>query len=100
MTDLKDLLILCDMATPGPWELQTSNSYRRVGTQCADGDVVRGTNHPLDNWPDLAAKAGTLEFIAAADPDTVRALALEVLAWRERYPQQVYRPQDDCVALR
>lgn len=24
----------------------------------------------------------------------------EVLAWRERFPQYVYRPQDDCVSLR
>jgi hypothetical protein len=24
----------------------------------------------------------------------------EVLAWRERFPHYVYRPQDDCVALK
>jgi hypothetical protein len=32
--------------------------------------------------------------------DVARELELEVLAWRERFPQYVYRPQDDCVALR
>ena len=24
----------------------------------------------------------------------------EVMAWRERFPAYVYRPQDDCVSLR
>ena len=31
---------------------------------------------------------------------SLRALAAEVSAWRERFPQHAYRPQDDCVALR
>lgn len=30
----------------------------------------------------------------------LRALHAEVSAWRERFKQHEYRPQDDCVALR
>jgi hypothetical protein len=32
--------------------------------------------------------------------DTARDLEREVAAWRARFPQYVYRPQDECVALK
>lgn len=32
--------------------------------------------------------------------DMAKDLEAEVLAWRERFPAYVYRPQDDCVSLR
>ncbi|MGC0155795.1 ead/Ea22-like family protein [Chromobacterium vaccinii] len=56
-------------AKPGPWEYQTSNGWRRVGTTAArpgraDGDVVAHG----------AASPANLEFIAAANPAVVLAL--------------------------
>lgn len=68
-------------ATPGPWELQTSNSWRRIGTaggRFADGDVLAPTTHRGDNHPDLAARQEDLDFIVAADPATVLALLDEL----------------------
>ncbi len=32
--------------------------------------------------------------------EAAKALLAEVVAWRERFPQYVYRPQDDVVALK
>lgn len=72
---------LAERATPGPWELQTSNSWRRIGTaggRFADGDVLAPTTHRGDNHPDLAARQEDLDFIVAADPTTVRALLDEL----------------------
>ncbi|MDT3718483.1 ead/Ea22-like family protein [Pseudomonas oryzihabitans] len=68
-------------ATPGPWELQTSNSWRRIGTaggRFADGDVLAPTTHRGDNHPDLAGRQEDLDFIVAADPTTVLALLDEI----------------------
>ena len=31
---------------------------------------------------------------------SLRALAAEVAAWRDLFPQYTYSPKDDCVALR
>ena len=30
----------------------------------------------------------------------LRGMLVEITAWRARFPHHVYRPQDDCVALR
>nr|WP_288355948.1 ead/Ea22-like family protein [uncultured Pseudomonas sp.] len=64
-------------ATPGPWELQTSNSWRRIGTtggRFADGDVLAPTTHRGDNHPDLAARQEDLDFIVAANPAAILVL--------------------------
>ena len=50
------------------WQLQTSNSFRRIGTSYGDGDVLCGTKHPRDGHPDLLAHPAVLDFIVAAQP--------------------------------
>ncbi len=60
------------------WELQTSNSFRRIGTAHGDGDVLCGTKHPLDGHPDLLAAPGVLDYIVAAQPRAVLALLDEL----------------------
>lgn len=67
-------------ALAGDWQLQTSNSFRRIGAH-GDGDVLCGTKHPIDGHPDLLAAAGVLDYVVAAQPrvviqllDTVDAL--------------------------
>jgi hypothetical protein len=52
------------------WELQTSNSFRRIG-QHGDGDVLCATTHPVDRHPDLLAPSGVLDYIVAAQPRVV-----------------------------
>lgn len=66
---LADLERLARAATPGPWECQTSNGWRRVGTTAAnrgrsDGDVLAND----------AASPANMAYIAAANPATVLAL--------------------------
>jgi hypothetical protein len=56
------------------WNLQTSNSFRRVGTARGDGDVLCATKHPIDGHPDLLAAPGVLDYIVAAQPRVVTAL--------------------------
>jgi hypothetical protein len=64
--------------TRGPtsdrWILQTSNSFRRIGTRFGDGDVLCATKHPHDGWPDLLGASGVLDYIVAAQPHVVTAL--------------------------
>lgn len=60
------------------WELQTSNSFRRIGTTHGDGDVVCGTKHPIDGHPDLLAAPGVLDYIVSAQPSVVLALLDEL----------------------
>lgn len=45
-------------ATPGPWELQDGCSWRRIGTQGHNGNVLCPYNSPTDNHPDLMAGRG------------------------------------------
>jgi hypothetical protein len=71
---------------PGDWELQTSNSWRRIGAH-GDGDVLLPTSHPRDRHPDLTAPSGVLHYIVAAQPNVVLRLldqldAAEVLLSR------------------
>ena len=56
------------------WQLQTSNSFRRIGTYYGDGDVVCGTTHPRDRHPDLLAAPGVLDYVVAAQPRIVLSL--------------------------
>lgn len=63
--------------TPGPWEWQTSNSWRRLGSARGDGDVM----YPCvqrDGHPDVTFKNGGVEGpdarLIAAAPDLYKAL--------------------------
>jgi hypothetical protein len=58
---------------PGDWELQTSNSYRRIGAH-GDGDVLCAVTQRSDNHPDLHAPPDVLKYIVAAQPSVVLAL--------------------------
>lgn len=51
-------------ATPGPWKVWDSCSFRRI-THKADGDVISGTVQQSDGHPDLDAKRDDLEFLCA-----------------------------------
>ena len=55
------------------WQLQTSNSFRRIGTH-GDGDVLCAVMHPSDRQPDLLAPRGVLDYIVAAQPRIVLEL--------------------------
>lgn len=57
----------------GDWQLQTSNSFRRIGSW-GDGDVLCATTHPRDRHPDLLAPPGVLDYVVASQPRTVLAL--------------------------
>lgn len=65
------------------WELQTSNSFRRIGC-LGDGDVLCGTKHPIDAHPDLLAAPGVLNYIVAAQPRVVLQLLDEVDALEDK----------------
>lgn len=54
------------------WELQTSNSFRRIGCH-GDGDVLCATSQ-RDGHPDLLAAPAVLDYIVAAQPEVVLAL--------------------------
>jgi hypothetical protein len=81
-----------EAALAADWKLQTSNSFRRIGGH-GDGDVLCGTNHPLDRQPDLLAPPGVLEYVVAAQPsvvlsllDTVEKIEREVFDLQDRLP--------------
>ncbi len=78
MTDHAELRRLAKAATPGEWCVQTGCSWRRIGTDNGDGDVLRPCTHPHDGWPDIAAPVENLEYIAAANPKTTIALLDEI----------------------
>jgi len=65
------------------WQLQTSNSFRRIGCH-GDGDVVCGTKHPIDGHPDLLAAPAVLDYIVAAQPRTVIALLDDIADLEDR----------------
>ena len=62
MTEIKELVeklrALQKWATPGPWEIHDSCSWRRIGTARHDGNVLCPTNSRTDNHPDLTAGRG------------------------------------------
>ncbi|WP_341986876.1 ead/Ea22-like family protein [Pseudomonas aeruginosa] len=78
MTDHAELRRLAKAATPGPWRVQTGCSWRRIGTDSGDGDVLRPCTHPHDGWPDIVAPAENLKYIASANPNTILALLDEI----------------------
>lgn len=78
MTDHAELRRLAKAATPGPWRVQTGCSWRRIGTDSGDGDVLRPCTHPHDGWPDIVAPAENLKYIASANPKTILALLDEI----------------------
>lgn len=65
-------------ATPGPWAVWDSCSWRRIGTRdpFADGNVICPVTQ-RDGHPDLQAKREDLELAAAA-PELLRRLVAEV----------------------
>lgn len=75
--DIEGLKKLAEAATPGPWSVWTSNSWRRISAT-GDGDVLHPTKNSFDGHPDLAGPAENLAYIAAANPKTVLALIREL----------------------
>lgn len=77
VTGLAGLRAVVEAATPGPWEVAESESFRCVQA----GRDMRGDGR---RWPTVAygmtsvQRAEDAEFIATFDPPTVRAL-LDVL---------------------
>ena len=72
-----------------PTDLATKTlaHYDADDTLLHDEAPTRGSACELCDWMEDATVS-------------LRALVAEVAAWRERFPQHTYRPQDDCVALR
>lgn len=68
------------------WELQTSNSFRRIGCH-GDGDVLCATTHPSDRHPDLLAPREVLAYLIAAQPSVV----LDLLDQLDVLEQQLAR---------
>lgn len=63
-----------------PWHVQTSNSFRRIGTDRGDGDVLCAVTQRSDGHPDLHAPPDVLDYITAAHPLVV----LELFDQRDR----------------
>jgi len=70
-------------ALAADWQLQTSNSFRRIGAH-GDGDVLCGTKHPIDGHPDLLAAHGVLAYIVAAQPRVVIQLLDDVAVLEDK----------------
>jgi hypothetical protein len=83
---LKAMKVACEKATPGPWSVWDSCSWRRIGTTqpYADGNVICPITQS-DGHPDLLAKREDLDFIAICNPANVSALIAEV----ERQAQEI-----------
>ena len=83
---LRELAVTAARATPldrsgaavARWQLQTSNSFRRIGTDRGDGDVLCAVTQRSDGHPDLHAAPGVLDYIVAADPRAVLELLDEL----------------------
>lgn len=76
---------LAEAATKGPWEVWTSNSFRRItGPSRVDGGVLSGTVQRSDGQPDLCGEKrdDDLAFIVAAR-EAVPALLADVEALRK-----------------
>jgi hypothetical protein len=82
-------------AEPKLWELQTSNSFRRIGMH-GDGDVLYATTHPHDRHPDLQALPGVLEYIIATQPCVV----LELLDYIDKIEGCVVRQRAEIERMR
>lgn len=83
-----------------PWSVQTSNSFRRIGTDRGDGDVLCAVTQRSDGHPDLHAAQGVLDYIVAAHPFVVQ----ELLEQRDRawhaidYLRHKIKGHDDAFA--
>ena len=63
-----------------------------------DRGGVRFSQYAKDPLPAWAVDV--IEYTEMTSTEEFEALQAEVKAWRERFPQYVYRPQDECVALK
>jgi hypothetical protein len=54
-----------------------SNSFRRIGTDRGDGNVLCAVKQPADGHPDLHAGTDVLDYIVAAHPFTILQLIRE-----------------------
>jgi hypothetical protein len=68
MTRTAQIRARLDKATPGPWELHDSCSWRRIGTPERDGNVLCPTI-ASDGHPDLNGGYDNLLLIASAPED-------------------------------
>jgi len=60
-----------------------------------------GTATPVsENAMEAMERNHTQSWPKVVPLETARDLEREVNAWRARFPEHVYRPQDECVALR
>lgn len=59
-----------------PWSIQTSNSFRRIGTDRGDGDVLCAVKQN-DGQPDLRAAPDVLDYVVAAHPLVILQLIRE-----------------------
>jgi hypothetical protein len=72
---LRELALLVTKgALRRPWNIQTSNSFRRIGTDRGDGDVLCTVKQRSDGHPDLHAAPNVLDYIIAAHPLVVLEL--------------------------
>lgn len=78
--ELKWLAEEVQMSAAGTWTLQTGCSWRRIGNEFGDGNVLRPCAHQHDGWPDLSAAPYVLEYLIAAQPSAI----LELIAENER----------------
>ena|SRR5258706_5160397 len=78
VADTQKLRELALLVTKGelrrPWSVQTSNSFRRIGTDRGDGDVLCAVTQRSDGHPDLHAAPGVLDWIVATHPFVVTQL--------------------------
>lgn len=82
--ELKRLAEEVKMSAAGTWTLQTGCSWRRIGTEFGDGNVLRPCTHQHDGWPDLSAAPYVLEYLIAAQPVAIFELIEEVEVLREK----------------
>jgi hypothetical protein len=92
MSRIDEIRKRLDAATPGPWEIHDSCSWRRIGTPGRDGNIVCPTNHPVDRHPDLLAKLADLSLIANAPSDLAFLLA-EVERYKKALDEAIVHGQ-------
>lgn len=87
-------------ATPGPWAVWDSCSWRRIGTvePYADGNVICPITQN-DGHPDLLAKREDLEFVAHARED-IPALCATVKHLRAENERLKHLEQERIFAVR
>lgn len=95
--DLRAILTAAQAAQPEPQRTLVSVSSIDIekmiarcvpgGTSCDPQQVADDIRRYCNAWPDIE------------EPQRV-GLSEELAAWRERFPQYIYRPQDDMVVLK